>query len=134
MSKTVESVLKLKELYFDKLVFARKGPQNDNSIEYSFSVQIGSDKEEEFYKTILSLSAVKKEEFEIEICLQGVFSFSCEDKSISEDLKKTLIQKNTVAIMMPYIRSQLTILTSQPGVEPVVMQPFNINAMLDDVH
>ena len=49
-------------------------------------------------------------------------------------MKKSLIQKNAVAIMMPYVRSQLTLLTSQPGVDPIVMPPLNINAMLDDAH
>lgn len=47
-------------------------------------------------------------------------------------MKSTIIRENTVSIMMPYIRSELTLLTSQPGVEAVVLPPFNIRKMLSD--
>lgn len=70
-------------------------------------------------------------EYETEICIQGVFTF-VSDPKLDEETKKTLIHKNSVAIMMPYVRSELTLLTSQPDVEPVVMPPLNINAMLDN--
>lgn len=79
----------------------------------------------------LNLKANKKEEYEIEIAIQGLFLFSSSGEEINESLKKDLIQKNSVAIMMPYVRSQLTLLSSQPGVDPIVMPPLNINAMLD---
>ncbi len=127
----VESVLQLQELSFERLEFKRIGPKNDNEIEYRLSVQIGSDSDTGIYKTVLNLKANKKEEYEIEIAIQGLFLFSSSGEEINESLKKDLIQKNSVAIMMPYVRSQLTLLSSQPGVDPIVMPPLNINAMLD---
>ena len=127
----VESVLQLQELSFERLEFKRIGPKNDNEIEYRLSVQIGSDSDTGIYKTVLNLKANKKEEYEIEIAIQGLFLFSSSGEEINESLRKDLIQKNSVAIMMPYVRSQLTLLSSQPGVDPIVMPPLNINAMLD---
>ncbi len=127
----VESVLQLQDLSFERLEFKRQGPKNDNNIEYRLSVQIGNDNDTGIYKTILSLKANKNDEYEIEISIQGIFSFSSSSEEISESMKKDLIQKNSVAIMMPYVRSQLTLLSSQPGVDPIVMPPLNINAMLD---
>lgn len=127
----VESILHLQELSFERLEFKRQGPKNSNEIEYRLSVQTGSDSDTGIFKTLLNLKANKKDEYEIEITIQGVFSFSSSGEEISDSLKKNLIQKNSVAIMMPYVRSQLTLLTSQPGVDPVVMPPLNINAMLD---
>ena len=127
----VESVLQLQELSFERLEFKRIGPKNYNEIEYRLSVQIGSDSDTGIYKTVLNLKANKKEEYEIEIAIQGLFLFSSSGEEINESLKKDLIQKNSVAIMMPYVRSQLTLLSSQPGVDPIVMPPLNINAMLD---
>lgn len=44
---------------------------------------------------------------------------------------QNLINKNAVAIMMPYLRSELTLLTAQPDTDSVVLPPFNINAMLE---
>ena len=127
----VESVLQLQELSFERLEFKRIGPKNDNEIEYRLSVQIGSDSDTGIYKTVLNLKANKKDEYEIEVAIQGLFLFSSSGEEINDSLKKDLIQKNSVAIMMPYVRSQLTLLSSQPGVDPIVMPPLNINAMLD---
>ena len=31
----------------------------------------------------------------------------------------------------PYIRSQISLLTTQPGLHPVMLPPMNINALLD---
>ena len=38
---------------------------------------------------------------------------------------------DAVAILMPYLRSELTLLTAQPEMESVVLPPFNINKMLE---
>jgi preprotein translocase subunit SecB len=31
---------------------------------------------------------------------------------------------------MPYIRSEVSLLTAQPGIEPVVIPPFNVVEMM----
>ena len=43
-----------------------------------------------------------------------------------------LYQKNSVAILMPYLRSEISLLTAQPETETVVLPVFNINRMMDD--
>ena len=47
-------------------------------------------------------------------------------------MKNSLVVKNSVAIMMPYLRSQVSLVTAQPEVECVVLPAFNINKMLDN--
>lgn len=131
--KMVSSKLQLQELNFDKIKFKRVGEKNENKIEQKIIVKIGENKDREIYKVVLELITNKPEEYETEICVHGIYTFASDDK-LDEETKKNLIQKNAVAIMMPYVRSQLTLLTSQPGVDPIVMPPLNINAMLDDVH
>jgi len=42
-----------------------------------------------------------------------------------------LINKNAVAILMPYVRSQLSLITAQPGMECIVMPPINVSAMME---
>lgn len=81
------------------------------------------------YKVMLILKGNKEDEYTLEISLTGYFSFG--EAAISNDLKEELLNKNTVAILMPYLRSELSLLTAQPEVECVVLPPFNINAMLE---
>ena len=65
----------------------------------------------------------------MEINLVGFFSFDNEEV-LDESKKNDSISKNAVAIMMPYLRSEVSLLTAQPGVECVVLPPFNINKMM----
>lgn len=51
---------------------------------------------------------------------------------MDENEKNELISKNAVAIIMPYMRSQVSLLTAQPEVDCVVLPPFNINNMLKE--
>ena len=132
-NKEIESVLKLNKLVFDKIEFNRLGFKNDKDLELELQSSI-SDRnsksksdEESFYKVTLLLKGKKPDEYIMEIELSGFFSieFDCE-------FKNELITKNSVAILMPYLRSQVSILTAQPEVESVVLPPFNINKMLDN--
>ena len=45
---------------------------------------------------------------------------------------RDMIEKNTIAIMFPYIRSYISIVTTQPGMAPIVLPAMNIVAMIDD--
>ncbi len=53
---------------------------------------------------------------------------------LSEDsvLGKKILENNTVAILFPYLRSQLTLLSSQPDFEPIILPALNINALLNE--
>lgn len=45
---------------------------------------------------------------------------------------KDLLEKNTIAIMFPYIRSYISSITTQPGMTPIVLPTMNIVAMIND--
>lgn len=45
---------------------------------------------------------------------------------------QSLIERNTIAIMFPYLRSYISTLTTQPGMAPVVLPAINIVSMLQD--
>ena len=34
--------------------------------------------------------------------------------------------------MMPFIRSQVSLLTTQPGLTPILLQPIDVNALVDN--
>lgn len=63
--------------------------------------------------------------------------FEINEKAIVSDqdpdsLRKFITVNNTVAIMFPYIRAQVTLLTSQPGFNSVVLPPIDITQMTNN--
>ena len=123
------SVLRMDELVFDKIEFNRKGFRTENPLEYKLQVEIGT-LESEAYKVTRVLNGNKKYEYEFEISLSGFFTLETDEK-LSDEQKQHLISKNTVAIMMPYLRSQVSLLSAQPGMESIVMPIFNVNDMIE---
>ena len=113
--KNIESVLKLNKIVFDKIEFNRLGFKNDKELEFEIQSNISQ----------------KPEEYTLEISLSGFFSVESENE-LTDALKNSLVVKNSVAIMMPYLRSQVSLVTAQPEVECVVLPAFNINKMLDN--
>jgi cysteine sulfinate desulfinase/cysteine desulfurase-like protein len=59
----------------------------------------------------------------------GVYRLSEKAKNVVEaetyEKEESIIKTNTVAIMFPFIRSQVTLLTTQPGMTPIVLPPIN---------
>ena len=131
MKQDARSVLKLEKLVFDKLLFERKGFSSENNFEFNMESQISKRSNEEIYKVTLILHGKKPDEYIMEISLTGFFSFGT-DASISDEDKKELISKNTLAILMPYLRSEVSILTAQPEVECIVLPPFNMNNLMGE--
>ena len=130
MEKTVNSVLSLDKLVFDKIEFKRSGMKNDNEIEFNLQVLINKKQNEEIYRVTLILTGNKEKEYALEIALSGYFSFDTSEE-LDVEMKNTMINQNAVAILMPYVRSQVSLLTAQPEVECVVLPPFNIVKMIE---
>ena len=124
----LESVLKLEQLFFDHIKFQRTGNNAKGDVEINFDVKFRKKENEDIYRVELSLSGRKKEDYVLEMCIVGVFSFSS-DVVLDKEKKEMLISKNTIAILMPYLRSEVSLVTSQPGMEPVVLPPFNVGAL-----
>lgn len=123
------SALILQKIVFDKIEFTRKGFKNTSELEFELQVQIGVG-EDGTYKVTLVLNGTKQDEYNITISLSGFFEIELKDK-LEDSVVQNLIRKNAVAILMPYLRSELTLLTAQPDTDSVVLPPFNINKMLD---
>lgn len=117
-------VLKLNALVFDDIIFRRTGMNSDNELEISFSVSIGTSiSNQDIKKVSVKVTGEKREEYNFEIQASGFFAYE-------GSAEESIIQQNAVAIVMPYIRSEVSLLTAQPGLEPVVLPPFNIAEMM----
>ena len=66
--------------------------------------------------------------FRIDIEIAGQFRIECED----EDLKKQLIEKNTLAILFPYVRSALSSLTLLANIPPLIMPLFDLTKVFEE--
>lgn len=121
------STLTLQKMVFDRIEFDRKGFKNTKELKFELQVQIGLD-ENDTYKVTLVLNGTKQEEYNIVISLSGFFKVEGQEK-LEDKVVQGLINKNAVAILMPYLRSELTLLTAQPDTDSVVLPPFNINKM-----
>ena len=127
----IRSVLKLEKLVFDKIEFKRLGFKNDKEIELRIRSNISQKQGADIYRITLVLNGDKPEEYSFENSLTGFFAIEdCPD--ITQELKDDLVSKNAVAILMPYLRSEVSLLTAQPGMECVVLPAFNINKMLEE--
>lgn len=129
MNKGANSVLNLDKLVFEKIEFKRTGMKNDKKIEFSLQVVVNKKQDEDVYKVTLILTGNKEKEYTLEVALSGYFSFD-ENEELDEEFKKSLINQNAVAIIMPYMRSQVSLITAQPEVDCVVLPPFNIVGMM----
>lgn len=117
-------ILKLNALVFDEIMFNRQGMKNENDFEFSLSVSIGANvSDTDLKKVSVEIVGEKKEEYEIKVKASGFFVY---EGSVDD----SIIQQNAVAIIMPYVRSEVSLLTAQPGMDTVVLPPFNIVEMM----
>lgn len=128
---SIHSVLKLNNLVFDKIEFKRMGFQNDNEIDLEIQSNISQRQGIDIYRITLVLNGNKPDEYSFEISLTGFFTIE-DSQDITQELKSDLVSKNAIAILMPYLRSEVSLLTAQPGMDCVVLPAFNINKMLEE--
>lgn len=117
------SPLKMTNLHFPVCSVHRNDYVSEGELSISVRKEIIPIKNHSYSVTII-LDAERKETADLSIHVEAnaVFYFEGSDSEI----EKELISKNAVAIMMPYVRSQVTILTSQPNLKPVILPIFNV--------
>lgn len=122
----VQCELKLQKTVFDKILFERSGFKNKEELKITMSVQIAENSENNIYKVTICVNGIKEKEYSLEVQISGYFTLSDNDS----DMKDIFLNQNAVAILMPYVRSQISLLTAQPETECVVLPPLNIAKMM----
>jgi len=131
MENSALSALSLEKLCFDHISYSRKDehfyPQNN--YEMNFQREISECEGKNHYKIKLSANIWSEGKLiELSISLTGYFTCECDDESMRE----TLIKDNTVAIMLPYLRSQISLVSTQPDVPPIVLPTINVVELFKD--
>lgn len=132
MKQDIKSALFLDHMVFDSIIFKRLGFKNENELEVSMKVQISENVKENKYKVQVCFKGDKKDEYEFEVVSTGFFHIEKENMPDKVTLN-TMLQKNAVSILIPYIRSEISLLTAQPETETVVLPPLNVSRIIDNM-
>lgn len=115
----MKSNLKMNNLYFSSCSVERECKVENGECKADLQRNIKKTGEHE-YDVELEL-LVQKSDLSVSIVARAQFMYEAEDYEREE----SIIKANTVAIMFPFIRSQVTLLTTQPGMTPIVLPPIN---------
>lgn len=122
---SITSVLKLNHIVFDDIHFRRFGFSSTGHTEAQIGIATHIEKTGEGkYQISLSLKALKEREYEAVVTITGY----CE---IDENTpyKDKILSENAIAILFPYVRAQMTLLTAQPETEPLIIPVVNVSAL-----
>lgn len=125
VSSAYESPLILEKIEITESTFRKKDVSLDE-LELEVRVEHNVENiEEAAYEVVLN-TTVSDENENIYVNVKGKAIFRTQQKNMD------MLQKNTIAIMFPYIRSYISIITTQPGMPPIVLPAMNIIAMIND--
>ena len=127
-----ESMLVAKKIFVESMNFQRNQVK-DGLVRLSQNF-VGKNVEmlnQDEYKCSLALKLTDEDQTAcLEIVISGIFYLKTD---LDPEQKEIIVNKNTMAILFPYMRSQVTLMTSQPDIEPVVIPAININALLQNM-
>ena len=132
MAEAVKSVLNLERISFGEIQYYRDVNAEIGSVDYemNFTKRIESTEDGKKHRVTLTanLHSKVKDLMKLKVTVVGFFYCECEDES----LKNTLVNDNTIAILFPYLRSQISLVTTQPDLLPITFPPMNIVAMFHE--
>lgn len=122
----VKSRLSLKNIFFEKINFSASGEKKSSGeAQVSFELlPIQLNGCNFIVKLMCCVEVVNC--FKAELIVVGEYEVDCE-----EFIKRFI--PNAIAIIFPYLRSEVTLLTAQPNMAAIVIPAVNINALLGNV-
>ena len=127
-----ECKLQMLDLFFSKFDFTQERGKNSTEYNSSFRIEYSVNSKDHSKIRVTIDTSIRNKEAGIILNLQTIGLFKVEQVDIEENIYDQLVKTNTVAIMFPYIRSQVSLLTTQPGIQPIMIPPMNINVLLED--
>lgn len=125
-----KSVVELNNLYFDRIEFWRTDSLiGEEELGVTFQRKYEFSENRTACKVMLKCLIHDREEKKLHLEMGIVGVFSCYEAPTEH--RETLLTKNTLAILFPYLRSQVSIVTAQPNLTPIILPPMNIDAMFD---
>lgn len=124
--KNLMSRLVLDHLVCDELSFERYGFSSDGSPKADIKVAFGVKQDgENSHRVTMEVTATRKNEFTASVRITGYFTISDRDP-----MRDVLLNQNALAIIFPFVRSQMSLLTTQPETTPIILPVINIAEMI----
>ena len=122
------SPLSMTDMVFEEIYFKRTAKV---SFEASLSVDF-SHRSEEISKNDTKITLIchirhPENHFEARLVQSAIFTIDA-----NNEMRDSLLGANAMAIMFPFMRSQLTLLTAQPNFPTVILPVLNINNIVND--
>lgn len=81
------------------------------------------------YAFTLSVEILSTEErqtpFDLKVSITGYFSVEGEDDNLSDEMKKTILTKNTAAILFPFLRTIVATITMNANIPALLLPIMN---------
>lgn len=117
----IKSDLNMRDLHFTECSVKRNAHIGSQKISIDISRDIAQHSENEYEVTVKVYIEEENHDLEVLVVAKATFCIDCADSHLAEKVIRT----NTVAIMFPFIRSQISLLTTQPNMAPIVLPPIN---------
>lgn len=69
---------------------------------------------------------------EIKVTMKGIFAITSNNADLDD--VRVLCERNTLAILFPYLRSAISDISLKANVEPIILPTVNIVALIDQVN
>jgi len=142
MKEAISPDLKLNFIAYDELFFRRLGlEETDKEFEITqFDLQTYKLTDLNIYSERfirLIFKGIKQGEYKVAVTITGYFTILKNEESLKDNEIKDLsnrLEKCAANILLPYLRQQVTHLTTQPYMKPLVLPIYNINNFVSKIN
>lgn len=125
--ENLKSELKMDGLFFPKCYIKREREIQSEKLNIDINRNVVKVSDAEYDVTVKVIIDKSSKDLEAVVVAKARFSIDNTNPQQAE----RMIRQNTVAIMFPFIRSQIALMTTQPGLTPVVLPPINTTKFID---
>lgn len=128
----IKSTLQMQDLFFSEFSFAQKRSGKPKQMHTNISVSYATKSDDKNQIKVQIDLTIKDDSGELSLFLRTIGFFKLTMENAEEAIAEQILKKNTVSIMLPYIRSQVSLITTQPGIVPIMLQPIDVNELIKD--
>lgn len=125
-----KSILKMLDFNFSKFSFENHKNSGHSKLSIKYEVSVSLNNENKNLAKVIIDTSISNSNESFYLYLQALGIFEIDSHNLSEEEKNYILNKNTVAIMFPFIRSQISLLTTQPGLQPILLQPIDVDSLI----
>lgn len=133
MNNNANSILRMEDIYFPSFNFKFNKENNTNmELDINYNINIEKIENSKTKVTIETIITNKYDLLSLDIVCIGIFSLDDNyDNVFDEKTKEDILHLNTISIMFPYIRSQIALITTQPGLNTIQLPIIDVNKLLN---